>query len=434
MAANSGMPRARFPSFWLDTAPPFEAGAREPIAGRYDVAIVGAGLTGLSAALSLARRGAKVIVMEADRVVGDASGRNGGHCNNGLSHDFASISERFGLERAKEMYLAFDAAVDHVETLVDELGIDCDFVRSGKLKLAAKPEHFPKMARNQELLARHVDPETSVVEPSDLRAEIGSDLFYGGVLQRRSASLHVGRFGVALATAASKAGAHIHEQTTVTAIERLGAGRFRLTAGRAMVEADSVILATGSSRHGPLGWLRRRVIPIGSFVIVTEPLEASVARSIMPGRRNCTTSQNIGFYFRMSADNRLVFGGRARFAMSSPRSDAKSGAILERHMQAMFPQLRGARIDYCWGGLVDITRDRLPRCGVHDGMHFAAGFSGHGVQMSTLMGHIMALRLLGDAVANPWRDIDWPAVPGHFGTPWFLPAVGAYYRLMDRLH
>jgi glycine/D-amino acid oxidase-like deaminating enzyme len=424
-------------SFWLDTSPPFKGGLEAPVAGHADVVIVGGGLCGLSAALTLARRGIAPVVLEAGRVMGEASGRNGGHCNNGLSHDFAGVRDRFGVERAREMYRAFDAGVDLVEAFAREENIACDFVRSGKLKLAAKPEHYDKLRRNQEILAREVDPDTTVIARDELGAEIGSRRYFGGVLQKRSGNLHVGRFGIGLAEAAAAKGARVFETAAVTGITRKSPGRLRITTARGTIEADHVILATGTSRSGPFGWIRRRIVPVGSFIIVTEPLDAATAKSIMPGRRNCTSSQNIGHYFRMTSDNRLVFGGRARFAMSSPTSDAKSGAILERNMREIFPQLASTRVDYCWGGLVDMSKDRLPRSGITTdglGMHYAMGFSGHGVQMSTLMGNLMARRVAGDAVVDPWRDIEWPAVPGHFGTPWFLPAVGVYYRLMDRLH
>ena len=420
-------------SFWLDTSKPFTAGVTTPVQGRADVAIVGGGLAGLSAALTLARKGIDTVVLEAGRVIGEASGRNGGHCNNGLSHDFAGVRDRFGVERAREMYRSFDAGVDLVETLVREEAIDCDFVRNGKLKLAAKPEHFAKLARNQEILAREVDADTALLSRQQLGSEIGTTRYHGGVVQWRSGNLHVGRFGVGLAHAAAAKGARIFENASVDDITRKAPGRFGIATTRGMIDAEHVILATGTSRAGPFGWIRRRIIPVGSFIIVTEPLGPALAKSIMPGRRNCTTSQNIGHYFRLTADDRLVFGGRARFAMSSPTSDAKSGAILERNMREIFPQLAKTRVDYCWGGLVDMSQDRLPRSGTRDGMHYAMGFSGHGVQMSTLMGNIMALHLAGEDVANPWRDLEWPAIPGHFGRPWFLPAVGVYYRLMDRM-
>lgn len=420
-------------SFWVATAPPFTGDA--PLSGdeRADVAVVGAGFTGLSAALTLAREGISVRVLEAGKVAAEASGRNGGHCNNGLSHDFSGIAARFGMERAREMYRAFDAGVDLVERLVRSEGIDCDFTRSGKLKLAAKPEHFDKLVRAQEVLAKEVDADTAIVAKRDLGSEIATQRYYGGLLQRRSASMHMGKFGAGLAHAAARAGALIHQNAAVTAIDRIAHGRFRLKTAHATIEGDQVLLATGASQEGPFGWFRRRIVPVGSFIIVTEPLGAERAAAIMPGRRTCTSTQNIGNYFRLSADHRLVFGGRARFAMSSPKSDLKSGGILQRQLHEVFPQLTNVRTDYCWGGLVDMTRDRLPRAGTRDGMHYAMGYSGHGVQMSTYMGNLLARRITGDDAPNPWRDLDWPAIPFHFGKPWFLPLTGLYYRALDRI-
>jgi glycine/D-amino acid oxidase-like deaminating enzyme len=142
---------------------------------------------------------------------------------------------------------------------------------------------------------------------------------------------------------------------------------------------------------------------------------------------------NIGNYFRPTSDNRLLFGGRARFAMSSKKSDAKSGRILGDMLALIFPQLRDIGIDYCWGGLVDMTQDRFPRAGERNGMHYSMGYSGHGVQMAVHMGQAMADAMNGRPERNPWRELRWPAIPGHFGPPWFLPLVGAYYRVKDRL-
>jgi glycine/D-amino acid oxidase-like deaminating enzyme len=417
-------------SYWLETAPPFTGASPLPVEGRADVAIVGGGFTGLSAARTLAKSGVSVVVLEAGRVAGEASGRNGGHCNNGLAHDYGSVKAQYGQERAQEMYRAFDAGVDLVEAIVREDGIDCDFVRSGKLKLAAKPAHFDKMRAAQALLAAEVDDDTEIIEPAHLGDEVGTSRYAGGLLYKRSANLHMGRYGVGLAEAAARAGARIHPNTPVTAIEGRP-GTFRLQTPAGTVQAGQVLLATGASQSGPFGWFRRRIVPVGSFIIVTEPLGENRARAIMPGRRTCTTTQNIGNYFRLTADNRLIFGGRARFAMSNPTSDLKSGAILQRTLAEVFPQISGVQIDYCWGGLVDMTQDRLPRAGSHEGMHFALGYSGHGVQMSTYMGDVMARRMMGQDVANPWRDMPWPAVPFHFGKPWFLPLVGAYYRWRD---
>lgn len=182
-------------SYWLDTAAPFSSGAQGAPHGNADVVVVGAGFTGLSAALALAKKGASVVVLEAGLVANAASGRNGGMCNNGFAQDYYQLSTKLGRERANMLYRAFDAGVDKVEAIIAEERIECDFKRVGKLKLAAKPEHYDKLVRSQALLAEEVDPDTRLVPRTDLRAEIGSDRYFGGLLFEKSAGMHVGKFG-----------------------------------------------------------------------------------------------------------------------------------------------------------------------------------------------------------------------------------------------
>ena len=170
---------------------------------------------------------------------------------------------------------------------------------------------------------------------------------------------------------------------------------------------------------------------MGSFAIATAPIPEALVDHLFPTRRNYVTSRIIGNYFRLTGDNRLVFGGRARFALSNPTSDLKSAHILERAMLRMFPDLAQVPVEHRWGGAIDLTQDRLPRAGEHDGLYYAMGYSGHGVQMATHMGQQMARVMGGNAQANPFVDLAWPAIPGHLGKPWFLPFVGAYYRVLD---
>ncbi len=424
----------KFDSYWLDTRPAFRAGCEGPVEGRADVAVIGGGFTGLSAALALAQRGVSVVVLEAAQIAGEASGRNGGQCNTGVAQDYASLVARIGAEPARQFYRAYESAVRSVEAIVAEHAIDCDFRHAGKLKLAAKPKHFEGLAKTFDVLRREVDPDIELIEPSRIRDEIASDGFYGGLLQRNGVQMHMGKFGVGLAQAAVRAGARIYEQAAVTRLERIEGERHAITCTRGTLVADRVLVATGASQHGPFAWFRRRIAPVGSFIVVTEPLPDAQLNRLFPHRRAYVTSRQIGNYFRVTPDNRLLFGGRARFAMSSPRSDAKSGEILRAGMAGYFPELADVRLDYCWGGLVDITADRLPRAGQHDGLYYSMGYSGHGVQMSVHMGRVMADVLYGAAASNPWRELDWPAMPGHFGHAWFLPFVGAYYRMQDFLH
>lgn len=420
-------------SYWLDTAPPFTRAAEGSVEGRADVVVVGGGYTGLSVALALARRGAAVVVLESGRVVGEASGRNGGHCSNGFANDFSAVAARLGAEAAAALYRAYTDAVDTVERIVREEAIDCGFARRGKLKLAAKPGHYAKLARLCEMLHPSIDPHVSLIGPERIRDEIGSDVFHGGLLQSTSAQLHAGRFGVGLAEAAARHGVRIYESARVTRLKQLAGSSYRVSCTRGTIEAKQLLVATGSTSDGPFGWFQRRLAPVGSFIIATEPLDARRVDALMPERRVYVTSRIIGNYFRGTPDHRMIFGGRARFAMSNPRSDRKSGDVLRAALEACFPQLRGVGIDYCWGGLVDITRDRLPRAGEHEGLFYSMGYSGHGVQMAVHMGQVMADVMEGRSDANPWRQLAWPAIPGHLGKPWFLPMVGAWYRLQDLL-
>jgi glycine/D-amino acid oxidase-like deaminating enzyme len=418
-------------SYWLDTAAPFASAMPGAPEGSADVAVVGAGFTGLSAALALAKKGANVVVLEAGRVASAASGRNGGMCNNGFAQDYRALSARLGRERANLLYRAFDAGVDKVEAIVAEERIDCDFRRVGKLKVAAKPEHYEKLVRSHEAMVREVDPEARLVPRAELHEEVGTDRYFGGMLLPKSAAMHMGQYGQGLAEAAARRGASIYENNPVIGMRRTSGGH-ELRTPSGSIRARQVLLATGTSAFGPLGWFRRRIVPVAAFIIGTEPLSKAQLDRLVPRRRNVTDTRNFVNYFRVSPDDRLLFGGRARFVgASNPASDAKSGAVLRQAMIGVFPELADTRIDYCWGGMVDMTRDRLPRAGERDGLFYSMGYSGHGTHMATYMGAIMADVLDGRAELNPWRDFDWPAIPGHFGKPWFLPFVGAYYRYRD---
>src|SRR6187431_867579 len=324
-------------AYWTDSAPAFRPQPRD-LPAQVDVAVVGGGFTGLSAALALARRGASVVVLEAgERVAAEASGRNGGHVNNGLAVDYAEVAAKVGVERARAWYHAFDAGVDAVERIVREEAIDCDFARRGKLKLATRPAHLEALTRSAErLVADGVDTDVQILHAPRVRAEVASERFVGGLLYKRSGQMHMGRFAGGLAQAAERRGAQIHTSTCVQRLERLGRGQaHRVHTDRGSVRAEQVLLATGAARHGgyaSFGWLRRRIVPIGSFIVVTEPLGAERADALLRERRTYVTVANIHHYFRLTPDHRLVFGGRARFAVSNPTSDATSGEILRAGM------------------------------------------------------------------------------------------------------
>lgn len=427
----------KYAPYWHDSATPFAGALPGPVHGSYDVAVIGAGFTGLSAARKLAREGLTVAVLEAQTVGAGGSGRNGGHLNNGIAHGWADAKAHLGTDRAHALYRAYDRSIDMIEEIIAEEGIDCDFRRSGKLKLASKPSHVANLKTAFEQVHRDVDPDTAWLERDELPGEVGSNAFHGAVLYSKSAMMHMGRYVAGLANAANGHGARIWESAPVVGREKAGSG-WTLTTPRGQVTAKRVIAATGAYSGqvpgAPLRHFQRRLISVGSFIIATRPLSPDEQAAAMPGNRTCVTSMNIGNYFRLSPDNRLIFGGRARFsAISDQRSDARSGEILRASLARIFPQLADVEIDYCWGGLVGMTADRFPRAGEADGMIYGMGYSGHGAQMATLIGATLADMAMGRDDTNPLAGLDWPAIPGHTGRPWFLPLVGLWFSLKDRL-
>ena len=421
----------KFTPYWLDTAPQGPDRSRTEIGGHADVAIVGAGLTGLSAALHLARKGADVQVFEQETVGWGASGRNGGMATGGLGIGLRDAIARYGFDTAKSYLRTYHDAVDTVEELVDEERIDCHFARTGKLILASKPAHFDGLGKLHEIMSDRLGYETHLVPKSEIHSEIGSDCFHGAMADAKSAGLHVGKFTKGLAEAAARLGVTIHEKAPVEQVRRLGGTKHEVVTPRGTVHADQVLVATAGYTRRPFRWQQVRIAPVGSFIIVTEPLGEDVCDQLLPNRRMASNTRNLLNYFRITPDHRLLFGGRARFAMSNPQSDEKSGRILQKAMTEVFPQLTNARVDYCWGGLVDMSMDRMVHAGERDGLFYSLGYSGHGVQMATYMGKQMAEYMNGKSDANPWRDLPFKRIPGHFGPPWFLPFAGAYYKFQD---
>jgi glycine/D-amino acid oxidase-like deaminating enzyme len=419
--------------YWQDTAEPSGDYRRTPVPEKVDVAIIGAGFTGLSAAVEFAKQGASVVVLERHTVGWGASGRNGGMATTGLAISFNTAVKRYGGTRAVEMFREYNDAIDTIEKLVHNYGIDCDFQRFGKLSLAFHPSHYEGMLKSQEQLAALADYEVITIPKSEIHSEIGSDFYHGAMLDPLGAGLHVGKFVHGLAGASVAAGAVICENAAVTELHKVSGTVHDVHTTRGVVRAKQVLVATSGYTGAVTPWLQRRVIPVGSFIIVTEPLRDDVVKRVLPNRRMASDSKMLTYYFRITPDNRLLFGGRARFALSSPDSDVKSGKILREAMLELFPYLWDTKVDYTWGGLVDLSMDQMVHAGVHDGLFYSLCYSGHGVQMAAHMGTNMVRYMGGDKTANVWEGLKNPPVPGHFGPPWFLPIIGGAAKIIDRI-
>jgi len=420
-------------NFWLTTLPaPLTVPAR-PLPESVDVAVIGAGFTGLSAARTLAQRGATVAVLEAETVGWGASSRNGGMVLTGLKLGVNQLISRYGRECTQRMYAASLASMDCVEQLVREENIDCDFSRCGHLEVACKQKHFDDYARQAEVIAREFNHQLRVVPRSELQSEIGSTIYYGGMVDEVSAGLNPARYVAGLASAAAKAGAAIFEGTRVEKIERQGAQGWHLITSRGDLRARDVFVGTSGYTGAATPALRKKIIPIGSYIITTEVLPEALARELSPRNRMIYDSKNYLYYYRLTPDHRMLFGGRAAFFPETADSVRKSAEILRRGMIDVYPKLRDVKIEYVWGGTLDFAFDIMPHAGQMDGIYYAVGYAGHGVAMATWQGQKMAELIAGEKPENPFVGIPFPGAPlGMYnGTPWFLPFAGAWYKFLD---
>jgi glycine/D-amino acid oxidase-like deaminating enzyme len=418
--------------YWWDTARLPRAERAKPLPQAVDVAILGAGYTGLSAARTLARQGAAVSILEAESAGWGASSRNGGMVLTGLKSDIALVIRKYGLNLARELMAASLAAIDCVEEIIAEEGIECDFLRCGHLLVASKPSHFQGFSEQARLLREQFGRSVQLVAKLDLSSEIGSERFHGGLVDPLSGGLNPARYVAGLIEAAERAGAQIHDHTRVERIERESRG-FLVYTARGALRARAVLVATNGYTGPATPALQRRIVPIGSYIIATEPLDPELARQLSPPGRMIFDSRHYLHYFRLTPDRRLLFGGRAAFFPPTAATVLQSAAILRRNMLAIYPQLEDTKVEYAWGGNLGFAFDLLPHAGKLDGLHYALGYAGHGVAMATYLGQIMGQTLAGQAVDNPFAKLRFLTAPFglYRGRPWFLPLAGAWYKLLD---
>ena len=422
-------------NFWLTTVEAPEISVRD-LPATVDVAVVGAGFTGLSAARTLAKSSARVVVLEARNVGWGASSRNGGMVLSGLKLGTSTLLARYGREASKRMYTASIESIYCVEAIVREENIVCSFSRGGHLEVACKPKHFERLRRSAETIEREFGHKLAIVEKQDLASEIGSPIYHGGVVDEVSAGLNPAQYVAGLGCAAARAGAEIHENTRVTGLLRAtqnGNAGWEVTTSRGNLHAREVLIATSGYTSEITRCLQKKLIPIGSFIIVTEALPEAVAQQLSPRNRMIYDSKNFLYYYRLTPDRRVLFGGRAAFFPENESTVRESARILRQGMIEVYPQLRETKVEYAWGGTLDFAFDIMPHAGKMDGMYYSVGYAGHGVAMATLLGKKTAESILTEQDENPFAGISFPGAPlGLYnGRPWFLPFAGMWYRFLD---
>ena len=427
MGFNTGLGMAG--SYYAATANPIEA--FPTLAGEVsaDLVIVGAGCTGLSAALHAAERGLKVIVLEGGKVGWGASGRNGGQMIPGLRKGAVELVKAYGAERARVVLdLAFEAR-DLVLALIKRHAIACDLKTTGHLLGAVKASDMRWMEEEADCLAEVIGyGGVEVISAVRARAEVDAP-YHGALIDRGGGHMHPLNYTLGLAKAAVAAGVTIFEQSPAVRIEP-AAGGVTLSTATGAVRARHAILAGDALLEGLAPAVNNRIMPVANYILATEPL--AQARTLIPNDVAVSDSRFVVNYYRLTADGRLLFGGGERYTRDPP---ADIAAFVRPHMEAVFPALRGAPIAHAWGGLVSITMTRLPHVGRDGEVLFAHGYSGMGVILSTLAGKLLVEELAGESARfELFAGLAPPAFPGGVALRAPLHVLGmVWYALRDRL-
>jgi glycine/D-amino acid oxidase-like deaminating enzyme len=391
--------------------------------------VVGAGYTGLSAALTLQEHGRSVVVIEAGRVAGGASSRNGGMCGDQLKPSFDELEARFGIATASSLCAEARDAYIHFPEFLSANGITCEFHRAGRLTGALSEAQLAGVLRTSETLRRHAGIQYDVVGKSDLARELGTDVYVGARLYRHHGGLNPAKYASELARCVVAAGGVICESTAFVSCEAESQGVSIVTSAGTIVARELVIATNGYSGQSGRP-LRRRLIPVTSYMIATEELPDDLMSTLMPRGRMVTDTNRLLCYYRPSPDRkRILFGGRPAYTEIAPQESAKR---LKSYLNRLFPALASVEVSHSWFGMIAYTFDRLPHVGAIGGVHYAAGYCGSGVVMATWLGRKVAHRILGMAEGkSAFADIAHPTHPLYFGRPWFLPLVQGWYRAAD---
>jgi glycine/D-amino acid oxidase-like deaminating enzyme len=417
-------------AYWWEAAP-LSPTAPVAVAPTSDVVIVGAGYTGLSAAITLARAGRSVQVFDRQKPGEGASSRNGGITSGNIRPGYAELIRRFGQARADAITAEAKIAREDLYRFITEENVDCDFKLVGRFAGAVTPEGYDTLAREAERLETTLGIESYAVPRSEQRQYLGTDFYRGGAVRMDIGGLHPAKLHAEMLRIARAAGAVIHGETAVLAVQQEGPV-YAVTTARGTVRARDVIVGTNGYTDAADTWLRRRMVPVRSRIIATAPISANLMGALMPRRMMLSDGRKLHYYYRPSPDGtRVLFGGRDGTVAGD--ADWPTNALRDA-MVGILPELRDVEITHSWYGHVAMNRDMVPRIFSRAGMRYAAGYCGSGVVWARWAGQKAALQVLGESEGASALDFRAPAaVPLFNGRAWFMPAVFAWLTLQDRL-
>ncbi|WP_434725655.1 NAD(P)/FAD-dependent oxidoreductase [Mesorhizobium sp. RIZ17] len=419
------------PYWWSAAPPPSASESMEPakLDGRADVVVVGGGITGLVAALHLARAGCDVAVLDAQRIGEGAARRNAGFVGRTLKRSVEWLTAKSGRDHAVRVYRELDAALRGVQAFVDREQIECHYQTCGRFIAANSDAHFRALVAELEQTRKAVGFDYSVVEKHEVPTEIASDSYHGGAVIPDLGSIHPGLYHAGLLRKALDAGVRLYPLTNVVGVDHDERGKIVRTS-RGDIAASHVIVATNGYTSRDLKWLARRVIPFRGFLIATELLPPETIDRVIPHRRTyLDTKMNIDFLRPAPDSSRLLFGGMTGTA--SPRATPLAGALRDR-LARILPDLKGVRISRAWTGHCAGTFDFMPHIGVNDGVHFALGYNFAGIPLGTHFGEKLAARILERGDTTSVFDVEkFPTAPFYGGSPWFVPLAMRYFDWHD---
>ena len=415
--------------FWTDQfSPSNPLPVSLDLPAEVDVAIVGSGYTGLTAARVLAKAGNSVAVMDQYKIGWGASSRNGGMATPGLKQDIFKVHKKYGMDYAREFWKSSIDAIDLLEQIIIEENIDCNWSRKGHVALACKQSHYDDFPEYAAWIKREMGHETTIVPKEEIKSEIGTDAYFGGLSDKSSGGLQPAKYVDGLARAVAGLGVILCEDTRAEKINREGGG-YELMTSKGDIKARDVVIATNGYTDMLVPGLKPKVFPVGSYIIVTEPLPQDLQDKLSPKQRMFYDSKRFINYFRLTPDGRMLWGGRND--LSTDLDLNESAKILSNQARKVFPELNDVEITHTWTGKLGITFDLMPHIGEINGIHYAFGYGGHGLSIATYLGTELGLLMSGQKDRSPYKEISHQTMFFYRKEPWFLPFAAYYYRFLD---
>lgn len=422
----------KFTNYWETTIDHSSSKTEVELPEKCDVLIIGGGSNGVSTAFHLAKQGVNVVLIEKYHIGWGASGRNGGMALTGLKEGGGTLIKKYGVEKARAYYHASLDAVDLVRTIIDNEQLPVDVARTGHIEVASKLSHFEGFKQEQTILYKHFGHETQLLTKHELNSELSSDIYYGGLVDGRSIGLNPLQYVTELAKKAEQCGAMVVENCGVIKVtDQQNANKVVTTRG--VIECAHLVLSTSAYTEEEFGNRKNSHIKIGSYVMTTEILPFD-GEELIRDQRSIYDTLNFLSYYRVTADNRLLFGGRAVFDRESELNIKKSAEILRQMMLNVFPALQKVKVDHVWGGSLDITLNKMPSLQTDNNITFSVGYAGHGISISTYYGKLIADSLTGNETQSPFLVKKIPTVPMPHLQKAYLPIVEKYYRWLDKIN